>query len=133
MKQVNLYYGYINQVTIDANKHPDEQIKDLENHIKNSTEEIINIYSNSPYVMFNITLMEAYTNGNIPYDKMKFKGVYITNKHFEVKENGEIIEGKYYKNMISDENLLNNKLAETNDFYSDFLDLKDEIDKVKTN
>ena len=29
MKNIKLYYGYINQFTIDANKHPDQQRKDL--------------------------------------------------------------------------------------------------------
>ena len=35
MIQINLYYGYIKEYTIDANKHPDEQVEDLINVIKN--------------------------------------------------------------------------------------------------
>lgn len=122
-KHINLYYGYINQHTIDANKHPDEQVGDLINLIKNSQEKTINIYSNSPYIMFRITLLFGYSNKNIPSKKRLHGDITITNKHFEILKDGTVVEGKYYKGMMSDKCLLNDKLAETNDLYSDLLDL----------
>ena len=125
MKQINLYYGCItsDEVTINANLHPDKQIEILHEIIENN-DSPINIYCNSPYIINEITLIKGYSDNNVPHPK-SFE---ITNRHFEIKENGEIIEGKYYKSMISDDNLLNNKLAEGNDKYSDMLDLKQEKD-----
>jgi len=129
-KNINLYYGYIKQYTIDANKHPDEQVEDLINLIRNSKEETINIYSNSPYVMFRVTVLLGYSNKNIPIEKRLLGDITITNKHFEVLKDGSIIEGKYYKGVMSDDCLLNNKLAENNDLYADLLKLEDEL-KIK--
>ena len=126
MKKIILYYGYITQFTIDANKHPDEQTKDLYDLIKNSKEKSIIIYCNSPYIINEITVLEGYTHNNVPHpDNIK-----ITNKHFEIMKDGSIVEGKYYESMISDENLLNDRLGESNDRFADMLDLKQ---KVKTN
>ena len=131
MKQINLYYGHINQTTIDANMHPEEQLKYLREFIRNSNTNVVDIYCNSPYVLFDITLMEAYTNKNIAEEnKGNYKGISVTNKHFEVKEDGEIIEGKYYKSMISDENLLNDMLGKSNDNFSDLLDLEDRLNII---
>ena len=130
MIQINLYYGYVKENSIDANKHPDEQIEDLITLIKNCKEDELDIYSNSPYIMFRITLLFGYSEKNIPIDKRLHGNITITNKHFEVLKDGSIIEGKYYKGMMSDECLLNDKLGETNDLYSDLLDLQD---KLKTN
>ena len=125
MKNIKLYYGYINKFTIDVNLHPDQQIINLEKFIIESEDEtVINIYSNSPYVLFHLTLLEGYKNYNIPHPT----GIMITNKHFEVKENGDVIEGKYYDTMISDDNLLNDKLGESNDKYVELLEL---VDKLK--
>jgi hypothetical protein len=123
MIQLNLYYGYISENSIDANKHPDEQINELITLIKNCKENELNIYSNSPYVMFRITLLFGYSKKNIPVDKKLHGDITITNKHFEVLKDGSIIEGKYYKGMMSDECLLNDKLAESNELYSNLLSL----------
>lgn len=122
---VNLYYGYINHSTIDANKHPDDQVLDLINLIKNCDTDVLNIYSNSPYVMFRITLIFGYSNKNIPVEHRLYGDINITNKHFEILKNGDIIEGSYYKGMMDDKCLLNNKLAETNDLFANLLDLED--------
>lgn len=130
MKEIKLYYGYINQSTIDANKHPDEQRKELLELIRNSQENVIEIYSNSPYVMFYITLIHGFSNKNIPEKyQREFKGIRITNKHFEVLKDGSVVEGEYYKGMMSDDCLLNNKLDETNEWFSDLLDLETAIEQ----
>lgn len=129
MINVNLYYGYIKQCTIDANKHPDEQVNDLIDLIKNCTDSELDIFSNSPYVMFRITLLEAYSNKNIPTNQKLHGDITISNKHFEVLKDGTVVEGKYYKTMMSDENLLNDKLIECNDLFSDLLDLEDKLNK----
>lgn len=125
MKNINLYYGYISKSTIDVNLHPDEQIKELHKIIETSDTDEIYIYCNSPYVLNEITLIEGYVHNNVPHPK----GFEITNRHFEQLYDGTIIEGKYYKSMISDDNLLNNKLAESNDKYSELLDLSDQLNK----
>jgi len=124
MIHINLYYGYIPKVTIDANLHPDKQIEDLHKMI-DETETSLEIYCNSPYVLNEIMLIEGYFHNNVPHPK----GFEIINKHFECLMDGNIVEGKYYKTMISDDNLLNNKLGESNDKYSDMLELSDELNK----
>jgi len=121
MKQINIYYGYIPESTIDANLHPDKQIEALHKLIKESTDDVIDICCNSPYVLNEIMLIEGYTSMNVPHPE----GFELINKHFECLLDGSVVEGKYYKTMVSDENLLNNKLAECNDKYSDMLDLVD--------
>jgi hypothetical protein len=124
-KEIKIYYGYIETYTIDANKHPDQQRKDLIKLIKTSNDNPIVIFCNSPYVLFYITLIEGYCHKNIPEEyKGEYKGIDITVKHFEIRKNGEIIEGKYYKSMISDENLLNDKLNEGNNLYAHLLELE---------
>ena len=81
--------------------------------------------------MFRITLIEAYSNKNIPEDKKGlYRGISITNRHFEITKDGIIIEGEYYKSMMSDQNLLNDKIGETNTLYSDLLDLEDTLTKT---
>jgi len=144
MKQVNLFYGYSPLIVpeyfrdkssgviwyIDANKHPDEQINDLIKILKNN-DEIIEIFSNSPYVHFRLTLISAYSEKEIPDDKIKdemYKGLNIKCRHFEIKSDGNVIEGKYYKSMMSDDNLLNNKLAENNELFSELLDIENKLD-----
>lgn len=139
MKTINikLYYGYIQQYvgqsTIDANKHPDEQVEDLVKLIKECKEDTLDIYSNSPYVMFRITLLFGYSNKEIPVDKRLHGDIDITNQHFEILKDGSIVEGAYFKGMMSDECLLDNKLCESNDLYSDLLDLEMEIEREKKN
>lgn len=118
MKEIKLYYGYINKYTIDTNKHPDEQLEDFYNLLRNSNEDTIIIYSNSPYIINEITIVNGYFYNNIPHPE----GFLITNKHFEILQDGTIKEGKYYKGMISDDNLLNNKLAEGNAKYDEILE-----------
>jgi hypothetical protein len=127
MIQVNLYYGHIKQYTIDANKHPELQKKDLIELLKSAVD-IIDIYCNSPYIINNIILIEAYSR--IPDEHRGiYKGISIKNRHFEIKEDGNIVEGEYYKSMISDDNLLNNYIGKTNDEFSDFLELEDKLIK----
>lgn len=126
MQELRIYYGYIKTNTIDANLHPDLQIKALLEYIRKSTDSVIEIYCNSPYVLFNITLIEAYCDKKIAEKNNPYFDISVTNKHYEVLENGDIVEGKYYKNMISDENLLNDKLGEANDNFSKLLELEDE-------
>lgn len=125
MKHINIYYGYIPVFTIDANSHPDKQIELLHEILSESNNNIIDIYCNSPYILNEIMLIESYLSNNVPHPK----GFEITNKHFEYTSDGQIIEGKYYKTMISDENLLNDKLGESNEKYSDLLDLSDKLKK----
>ena len=122
---VKLYYGHITNFTIDANKHPDVQISDLNTILENSSGDV-EIYSNSPYVLFGLTLINSYVNSNIPPERNPYSNIIaFENKHFQINEDGTITEGLYYKKMMSDENLLNNKLAEFNEKFSDFLDLED--------
>lgn len=128
MTNINLYYGYIPHSTLDANKHPDEQVADLIKLLEDSKDlSSIDIYSNSPYIMFRITLLFGYSNKNIPVDKRLHGDISITNRHFEILKDGTIVEGDYYKGMISDDCLLNNRLAESNDLYSDLLELEDAL------
>jgi len=127
MKNINVYYGYIPKITINANLHPDSQVEELHRLIIDSKENNIDIYCNSPYILNEIMLLEGYVHNNVPHPK----GFEISNKHFEVLVNGNVVEGKYYKSMISDENLLNDKLGEANDRYSDLLDLADKLKKDK--
>lgn len=128
MTNINLYYGYIPYSTLDANKHPDEQVADLIKLLEDSKElPSIDIYSNSPYIMFRITLLFGYSSKNIPVDKRLHGDINITNRHFEILKDGTIVEGAYYKGMISDDCLLNNKLDESNGLYSDLLDLEDAL------
>ena len=132
MTNIHLYSGYIPYSTLDANKHPDEQVADLIKLLEDSKEmPSIDIYSNSPYVMFRITLLFGYSNKNIPPDKRLHGDINITNKHFEILKDGSIVEGKYYKGMISDDCMLNNKLDESNGLYADLLDLKNLLDRQK--
>lgn len=130
---VNFYSGYIEKYidkpTIDANKHPDDQIEDLINLLKSCGNDKIDIYCNSPYVMFRLTLLFGYSNKNIPINKRLYGDITITNSHFEIDKNGTITEGKYYKGMMSDECLLNDRLGENNDLFSDLLELEDKLQK----
>ena len=126
MKQVNIYYGYLIHSTISANLHPKVQREHLLEIIKNSKKDIIDIYCNSPYVLSYLVVISAYSNSNIPE---KEKGIFagippIKAHHFEIHEDGTITEGIYYKDMISDDNLLNNYLEVGNEEYSEFLELK---------
>lgn len=129
MKTVNLFYGYLPQITIDANLHPEEQINALCDLLIKATQQnldVVNIYSNSPYIQFNLTLIHAYVNSKIPPEKNPYHKIFpFENKHFEIKKNGDIIEGEYYKGMMSDKCLLNDYLAKSNDDYSVFLNLED--------
>lgn len=131
MKQVNIFYGYlllkVETPTIDANKHPMHQIEDLVKILEESGD-YIEIYSNSPYVLFYLTVIHAYVNNNkIPSDKNPFNKIKpFINKHFEIKENAEVIEGTYYNGMINDENLLNDFLGKGNEDFSKYLELEDE-------
>ena len=122
MKNINFYYGYIPRNTIDANLHPDKQIEVLHKLIEESTTDEIEICCNSPYVLNEIMLIEGYTHNKVRHPK----GFEITARHFECLFDvldGSPIEGKYYKTMISDENLLNDRLGDANDKYDDLLAL----------
>ena len=122
---VKIYYGHISTSTIDANKHPELQIQDLISLLKNSTSDV-EIFCNSPYVLFYLTLIHAWVNSPIPLDQSPYPDIApFDNQHFEVKENGDAIEGSYYKGMISDENILNNIIMESNDKFSEFLDAEE--------
>lgn len=124
MRLVKVYYGNLSICTIDANKHPDLQLQELKKLLENSNGDV-EIHSNSPYVLFNITLIHSYVNSKIPAEYNPFSNVApFINKHFEIKENGDIIEGAYYKEMISDENLLNDMLGKSNDDFSYFMELE---------
>ncbi|MGV8961951.1 MAG: hypothetical protein ACOH2V_01040 [Candidatus Saccharimonadaceae bacterium] len=126
MIHIKLYYGYINMYTIDANKHPDEQVKDLYVLLKQCKEESnLKIYCNSPYILNELVIIEGYTHEHVPHPE----GFEVTTKHFEILKDGQIVEGEYYKSMVSDENLLNSKLGETNDRYSDMLELSQELER----
>lgn len=130
MKRVNIYYGNIKQFTIDANKHPELQRMDLINIIKNNDTKIIDIYCNSPYVLFYLTLIRCYSESNIPNNERGiFKDIEIETKHFEITIDDKTIEGLYYKDMISDKNLLNNYLELTNKEISEFFDINDKYKK----
>lgn len=123
MVNVKLYYGYITTSTIDANKHPNEQLTDLIKLIQETNNGELHIYCNSPYVLNMIRLIQAYTSKSIPFST----DIKTTNQHFEVLKNGDIVEGRYYKAMISDVNLLNDKLGESNDNFIKLLDLEDNL------
>jgi hypothetical protein len=145
MVNVKLYYGYITTSTIDANKHPNEQLTDLIKLIQETTNGELHIYCNSPYVLNMIRLIQAYTSKSIPFStdikttNQHFEdyrvflgssaggGIKTTNQHFEVLKNGDIVEGGYYKAMISDVNLLNDKLGESNDNFIKLLELEDNL------
>lgn len=129
MKTVNVYYGYINQVNIDANLHPDLQIKALINKILEAKDDELNIFCNSPYVLAYITLIEAYTNKKIPAEHNPYFNIPIKNRHFEILGDGTVVEGKYYKTMIDDDNLLYNKTREINDAYSKLQEIKRDLKK----
>lgn len=119
-KKIHLNYGYIPHTTIDCNLHPERQIEELHFLLESEDSDIIEIYCNSIYVMNEIILIEGYRHNNVPHPK----GFKITTKHFEwslIKD--EPIEGKYYQSMISDDNMLNNKIKEANERYSDMLKL----------
>ena len=124
---VNLYYGYIKENTIDANLHPQEQINALVKILTDASlndNTIVDIYCNSTYVINNMIVIQAYSMSNIPKNKKLYQNILpFENKHFEIKENGKILEGQYYKGMISDENLLNDYIGKSNDDFSDFLGL----------
>ena len=128
MLKIKLYYGYIDEATLNANKHPEEQQKDLIDLIyEMSFMPEICIYSNSPYVINMLTLLEAYTSKNIPDDKKLYPCISIQVMHFEINESGAKVEGKYYDGMIDDDNLLNNALDKSNQLYSDLQELEQRL------
>lgn len=123
MTNVKVYYGYIDEPTLDGNKHPEEQINDLISLIKSSEGEV-SIFTNSPYILNEIVLIESYSSSKIPNEERgNYADLNITNQHFEITKNGEVIEGEYYHTMISDNNMLNMYLSKCNDKFADFLDL----------
>lgn len=129
MRELNIFVGDIAKATIDANLRPEKQIEELIKYINNLNVGLdYKLYTNSPYIINNLTLFQGY----------QLKGL---QEHCEAKlrhslriytlEGTDQIEGKYYKEMISDDNLLNNYLSKSNDQYSDLLDLEDNIRKDK--
>ena len=128
MKEINIYYGYITP-TFDANQHPEVQRQLLLSLIKTNDSDEIHIYCNSPYVLFYLTIIQAYSNSQIPNEHRGiYKDISIKVKHFEVLKSGTVVEGGYYKDMITDENILNDYLGKSNDEYSDFLDLQQKFE-----
>ncbi len=132
METISLYYGNIPKVTIDANMHPDKQINNLIQYLKfRRKNKDLSIYSNSIYVINFLTLLQGHAKHSIPHES----GIDLTNikvSHFEYIDKNNLIEGKYYEDMISDDNLLNNKIEDSNEAYSKMLELKQINNKICT-
>ena len=132
MKRINLYYGWLDYtITIDANRHPDYQLNKLLELLRTPDMEVFNIFSNSIYVINELTIIQGFEINGIPDD---MRGIYsgigpFEIKHYEIGENGKAVEGEYYREMISDNNLLNNRIGEGNDRYSNILDMADQLAK----
>lgn len=125
MKNLLINIGYYQKElnTIDANLHPDEQyvqlVSFLEDRIENG-EDIV-IYTNSPYIFDKLTILQGYNTHNVPCTYFK----YVLDHNFMCLE--FLIDGttkiiNKYKEMISDENLLNDRLGESNEEFSTILD-----------
>jgi hypothetical protein len=123
---VNIIYGFFDKATIDANLHPSIQEELCLIYLKNNDEhEPLLIYTNSIHVLGCIILANAYEKHNIPNDlRGKFKGFAVKRvRHFYSKPGGKLVEGKYYKDMVSNDNLLNNLIEQQNKDYGKLLDL----------
>lgn len=123
--KIKVYIGdYFHDNTINANIHPKRQIEGLlhylDKEVKNNNQNI-EIYTNSPYILNKLIVLSEYS-----YKKIKcnyFDHNIIQCDAFEILENGEIKKVGKYKNLISDDNLLNNAIQESNDEFSDILEL----------
>jgi len=133
MKTLNIFVGDLplDKISLNANKRPEEQIKDLINFINNLDENRTEVlYTNSPYVINYLTLYQGYQK----YDLQEFCEAKLKHNLRLFTVDGEkITECEYYKYMISDDNLLNNHSGISNDKYSDLLDLADKHKKTANN
>lgn len=130
LKRIRVFIGYYGMdgtnSTIDANNHPEEQIELLLNVLEDSFEkniEVLNIYTNSPYVLNKLMILQGYAYHGVDCNYFKYKLDFPVDV-FEVKKDSSIIEVSKYKFITSDNNLLNNALSDSNEEFAKILELK---------
>lgn len=123
-KKINVFIGnYEAKSTIDANKHPHIQIEELLTLLTNymhSDDEVLNIHTNSIYVLNKLMILQLYSHHKVECRYFNIE-LNIPVDVFEVKLDNSIVEIPKYKCIVSDENLLNNLIEESNIEHSDIL------------
>lgn len=121
MKKITIFIGYFTQEpTIDANTHPEIQEAELLKLISDTSNSELEIFTNSIYVINKLTVLQGYHRKGVtcPYFG-GFLGFEID--VMEVTKSGEYIKVPKYKDMMSDDNLLNNWIDKSNQEYSEIL------------
>ena len=122
--KINIFIGnYESRSTIDANIHPEIQINNLLAFLKHKSDsnDYITIYTNSIYILNKIMILQLYGKKNVECDYFKHK---ITEcAVYEVKLDNSISKVANYKGTISDDNLLNNMIGDSNEEVSKILEL----------
>lgn len=128
MKNLTIYIGEYDQTknTIDANLSPSRQCEKLYEylnyHIENNLD--IVIYTNSPYIINKLTNLQGYFTYNVKCEYFNHELSHEFNA-FEVLNDGSMKTIEKYKEMISDENLLNDSLGDSNEEFGKILEMHD--------
>lgn len=119
IREIKFYYGSLDECTFDEKLHPTIQKELLINFLLDDNKTIIK--SNSQYLLNLAILLHSYSYNEIPYHNIKIPKFNL--RHFEIAVDNSIIEGDYYKGIISDDNLLNTNVNKLNTEFGDLLDL----------
>lgn len=122
--KINVYIGfYFDDSTINANLEPHIQCQNLIDFLNDEVfdgKTEIDIYTNSPYILNKLIILSEYNYTGVKCEYFDHKVIQC--EAFEVLKNGDIKKVGKYKHLISDDNLLNNALQESNDEFSVILD-----------
>lgn len=123
--KIKVYIGdYFHNSTINANIHPEKQIEKLLHYlnkeVKNNNQNI-EIYTNSPYILNKLMILQIYHHKNVKCEYFEHK--IIECDVFEITLEDEIIEVPKYKYIVSDDNLLNNMINQSNKEHAEILEI----------
>ena len=117
--KLNVFIGNFEaKATIDVNSHPNIQIQNLLSFLKYNSDknDYITIYTNSIYVLNKLTVLQLYYKYNVNCDYFKHR--IIECKVYEVGLDDSIKEVPNYKGTVSDDNLLNNFIENSNEEFA---------------
>ena len=119
MKTINVYYGHIIWITINANDPPKEQLKQLNfliNELKDGQQ--LDVFTNSPYVINELTLL-SYQKKILLGEVIEYQ---MDNSGRQVKVPVVLYEASNGSKMIPDDNLLNDSLGQFNERFAKILE-----------
>ena len=110
--------------TIDANLSPKKQYELLLNLLRNKIiqDEDFTIHTNSLFVINKITVLQSYSKHNVNCGYFDLK-IPEEIRFFEMKDN-QLFKISDYKGLISDDNMLNNAIGDSNEEYAEILTTK---------